>query len=237
MTTLVETSDLILIHIPKTAGGSIKKRFDAWGGYAQVQEWYEKRQGRSALGAPGHKTIGHNTPGELRARGIIPHWGWDTATKVAVVRNPFARAVSLWRYHWLIPSVDAPAWHNSDSMEAWAEGLLGESGQDSYARMTARRRFAQQMEWLTEPAEILRFESLAADWPAFCASMGLPTDPLPHVNGLRQVKPNPNISVQQERFRETLKATGDYRRYYNDAAREMVATFYKDDLEQLDYEF
>ncbi len=131
---------------------------------------------------------------------------WGRATKFTVVRNPWDRLVSGWRYVAadrplrelllnLPERTDRHRWHHVTRTQS--EFLVDESGR-------------------LIPDHILRFESLQEDMNRFCESVGLTPIPLPHVNR----------TSRQE-----------YRAYYDDETRGMVADLFRRDIELFGYEY
>ena len=79
--TIFPNQRLVFLHIPKTAGRSIKK-------FLQDKE-----------GGPVNLGIPHLFPREYVSEGHITQSDWDAFEKFTVIRNPWARAVSAYKYH------------------------------------------------------------------------------------------------------------------------------------------
>ncbi len=84
----------IFMWVPKTAGYSVFRLLDAYGAqklpdYSLIERYFENR---------GIVTFGHISVRHLREAGCINEDYWDSAWKFAFVRNPYARAVSLFQY-------------------------------------------------------------------------------------------------------------------------------------------
>lgn len=202
----------VFVHVNKTAGTSVEAAL------APIAPRAGARKHQTALWAREH--LG---PDEF-AR----------CFRFATVRNPWDRAVSLYRArqqrrerfgrpplppftHWL--------------------GALEEAAHD-LSRFTPKQRlytFAGQAPWLTDgtfdpeadehspgdPAapllvdHLLRFERIAADWRPIAERLGLPPD-LPHLNRSKR---------------------GHYSEYYTPEDRDRVARLWPHDVERFHYEF
>lgn len=86
--------DAIFMWVPKTAGYSIFNVLGRFGaqkltGISLVERYFENR---------GIVTFGHIRVLELLEKGYVSDEFWNSAWKFAFVRNPYARAVSLYKY-------------------------------------------------------------------------------------------------------------------------------------------
>ena len=200
----------VFIHVSKNAGSSISQT--AWG----------------------HITLaGHQTA----ARWLRRHR--SSGPLFAVVRNPFDRVVSEYAFRRRRFEAGKPGRHLANlykSFEDWTLSTFrdGEMARQDYferndipyrrARMVGGTLlwFLPQVGWLGDEEgrilvdELLRFESLDEDWARFSRKHGLPS---------RLVRTN---VAPRER---------DYRRYYSDQTRELVATHYRQDLKTFGYAF
>lgn len=168
----------VFVHIPKTAGQSIEEFY-----LRKIGLGWSKRQ---------HVHVGILKAGvrsaHLFADEYLQHMTreqWEYYDKFTVVRNPWARAVSSWRY--LAPQMpfnEYLAMHVTDT--------------------TYRRHGATQCRFLHGfDGRILRFESL--DFRAL---------------------PKRNMSTPC-----------DFRKFYDDESRELIAVAYAEDIERWGYEF
>lgn len=95
MTIVNKTHKFIFVHVPKTAGTSLKQHFRRYAGREDVHivVWDDM----STVG-PNHRSVlkKHSTAMEIRA--AIGKETFNQFFKFAVVRNPFARVVSIYRF-------------------------------------------------------------------------------------------------------------------------------------------
>lgn len=185
-----EKRDFVFIHIPKTAGTSITK----------------------IIGEPFQK---HNT-----AKVVIETIGreqWEKAFKFTVVRNPFDKVHSWYKFRIM---------HNQSNMKKkpisfkdWVACTYGES-KDPYYYYRALN-FEPQVEWLKnekgeiEMDQIVRFENLATEFNEVAEIVGIDSQ-LPHIN-------------------KTAKT--NYRDFYDDETRLIIEKAHQEDLETFGYKF
>lgn len=147
-------------------------------------------------------------------------------TFFTVVRNPWDRLVSLYHY-WKTCKASGPenttengtdlsyiSW-NGCSFNDWIK-LVGTTG-------NCGRHLAPQLDWLCDSngdlsgiSYLLRFEDLDSPFNEMIASLGLTRSKLKQLNMTKRT---------------------DYRDYYNDTSRNIVAKRYHKDIEQFGYSF
>lgn len=161
----------VFIHIPKTAGRTIKSLFDlpALGkDYTEPLNWIEDPFDHQ----PVTKYIGRD-------------W-FDDYYKFAVIRNPWERAVSAFYY------LDEGGSNIYD--QAFREEYLAkyEGRFDAFARdigsIVGQKFFKPQMHWVGRADEgqvlcdrLIRFENLAEEVTALSRKLNLPLPEVPHV--------------------------------------------------------
>lgn len=206
---------LAFIHIPKNAGTAIRKVLN-WNSFDTID-------------------AAHRTERDPALANHFPVWRIETlldATgedvpfgamhRFMVVRSPWERLVSLYR-------------HRMRKLDLWYEGKPRNTEED---KAVAREGFVPwllrtpsegdrvltrmpQMSWGRDRDgsaavhTILRFESLDADWPDFCQTVGLPHKPLPRVN---------------------VGRTDGWKAEYTQEAIDHVARYFRDDIERFGYE-
>jgi hypothetical protein len=149
----------------------------------------------------------------LSARQIREELGpavYDRYFKFAFVRNPWAWQVSL--YHYMLSRRD----HQQSDF------VRGLGGFDPYIRWRVAEEVRLQRDLLNDAEGRLivdyvgRMETLNDDFAAICQAIGLKHHALPHKN---------------------RSAHKDYRDYYTDETRELVAKAFAPDIEAFGYTF
>ncbi|NOR19101.1 MAG: hypothetical protein GQ538_03325 [Xanthomonadales bacterium] len=180
----------IFIHINKTAGTSIGK----------------------AIGLP---VKDHLTASEVIAR--IGREKWETAFKFTLVRNPWDKVASHYRYR-KKKNKTAIAERNI-SFSDWVKMTYGENKDDFYYNNP--RSFQPQVDWLKDDNGkisldfIGKFESINRDFNHIKTVIGLDAK-LPHLNASNWVA---------------------YQSYYDDETRDIVAHWFREDIKTFGYRF
>ena len=185
------------IHIPKTAGLSITR-------------WLHDNCETKHTARP-HMTFDR-----------LPKT-WQDST-VAIVRNPWDRLVSLYNHycHYIKLNGDPLG-----LMPLLAAGFKSYVMKHSMTIFTYKQHKSKdqskcwlrqtQHQFIDSTTEILRFETLAADWHSFCQRQQLGYKPLPVINKNHQRPP--------------------YQDYYDDETKEFVAKAWQDDINHFRYDF
>jgi len=206
---------VIFIHIPKTAGTSITEWMKKNGGGYQrrrPQDWDEWCD---------FTDLRHVAAGYYRKKYISQEW-WDRSIKLAVVRNPWDRLVSLYAYLSEFRPRRSPKRGSSQSLKTF----------DLFARTVSTGRFVKpvssrnvrsfsqvnpQVAWLKWGVDkVLRFETLKEDWRRFCDEIGKTYVPLP-------------VSRTSKHRR--------YQSYYDEELVEIVGRYYQRDVDRFGYKF
>ena len=206
---------MIFIHIPKTAGTSITEALG------------QLDPGLEPVSGGGHQPVWF-------AKSALPAV-FGTYLKFAVIRNPWARAVSLFSYRKEILRSSRHAWprhwpdrHLVETM-SFRDVVLESRGQNPTVMETCPPRTVDEIAWL-EPScfawinldrriavdRVLRLETLERDFAALCEGLGVSSAALPHANRSEH---------------------DHYRTYYDDETREIVARRYAADIEAFGYTF
>jgi hypothetical protein len=202
---------VLFLWIPKTAGTSIWHQF----------EWTRKPTRRvppRQFDPSAHFTTFQHVPIQsVLNAGVVSREWVDSAIKIAVVRNPWERLVSI--YHSLrqsgrrlagmtfgdyvqhATSDEYPAPHHSAIIDA------------PYA--------SPQTTWLVLGGRMISnitlvHENLRQGWGWLCQEIGLEPTILPRLNASKH---------------------GDYKEYYSDETRELVARRYAEEIAMFEYEF
>ena len=197
----------IFVHVPKTAGQSIEMVFLSKLGLT----WRQRaplllRPNRDP--AKGPERLAHLYAREYVACGHVDAEQFAAYFKFAVVRNPWARAVSEYKFAYR---------RRMDFARFLDEVIARRLG------VVEQRHIDPQVAFLTgDDGEILvdrvlRFESLAAGF----------TDVSRRVFGAAALLPNVNVSRDRT----------DYRAFYDETGRQLIADIYRDDVATFGYQF
>jgi len=198
---------VIHIHVPRTAGKSMM----SWGS-RYADSYQSLYRSRSTVFDPSmHWTyFGHAKLDDLRKKGVTRKW-YDGCFKFAFVRNSWDRLVSLFAFHssrrWWITH---SVGRELDTFDRYARWIV--SGQGDWPKFREG-----QLPWLRTGVDFLgRYETLDEDWDRLCGLIGMERRPLGWRNAGRR---------------------GDYREYYDDDLRKLVADFYADEIAEFGFTF
>lgn len=151
-----------------------------------------------------------------KAKAALPRDVWEGYAKVAVERNPWDREVSLY---------------------FWETRQLPEASRPSFSDFVLKRPALERVKNVQLYSidgkivvdRFLRYETLAADFSAFMADLGVATPPvLPHAKSSHR----PGSREPGERNDEP-----SYRRFYDEATRDAVARYYAREIAHFGYTF
>jgi len=192
----------LFVHIPKTAGNSIQSVLRDYS-EDQIVALRSEQDGieRFGLRNPNYKIKKHSTLAEYRA--ALGDEQFRGLYKFACVRNPWDRMVS----YYFTPTQQVGELDRKEFRKVISKALsvadylrLDKDDGDPFANVDY----------------IMRFENLAEDFRAVCATLGIPTVLLPQYN-----------RSSRER----------YSKYYDDELRELVRTRFAPEIERFDYTF
>jgi Sulfotransferase family len=158
---LSERFGLVFIHIPKTAGSSLSTAI-------------MKRDPQAIKRMEGLPRTKHVTA--LQLRGALAHY--DRLFSFAVVRDPFSRFCSLYRYLRTLPKF-APHMGDVKSLEEFAELFERPSWVDTLHSSKPQSEFVTDKNGLIIVSELFRYESLDDAVAAISSRLGKRLD-LPH---------------------------------------------------------
>ena len=218
--------NILFIHIPKCAG----KSFEVASGVITKQEsikynWRNNlnRLSKFLLSRTADKkalqrlwgtydislSLQHVTYAEIELLGLLDTFKLKKAIKVAIIRNPYDRAVSL--YH-----------HHKEKSETFLEFLNRFFTPDSKNHnFLAHKR--NQLDFIRDKKGniildfVIRFENLNQDFKDFSEYYELNLSELPHIG--------------KNKGRKT------YQEYYCKVSKEIVANLFSDDISYFDYTF
>jgi hypothetical protein len=189
--------EAIFVHIPKTAGTSLKRAL----GFPRV-------------GKAKGKYRKHHTIPEMQQ--IIPAEVWERAFKFAIVRNPWDRMASYYRF---MKRKAAEKFGREDfpDFDRWLSEVL--ENPDLY-----NTNYQPQAAWLyNEEGDLLvdyvgRFEDLDEAYQHICQALDVDVPPdLRHIN--------------------SSQYTGSYRDFYTEESQALVSRICARDLEYFNYTF
>lgn len=207
---------------PKTGSRTVRKLLDD---HAEIH-------GRQADDiTPDFPFYNHMRPIDLRPVFRARGWDFDGYYKFTVVRNPWARAVSLFEMvayrdgGWLSRFRTEAMRH--EGFREWVRSLEpdGRGAADTDGGYSVRRYgaytflgFAGDGEGNVLVDKVLRLEDLDTELPALLERLDIPApESLPHIG--------------RGRYR------GNHRAYYDDATRDLIGELYADDVERFGYTF
>jgi hypothetical protein len=230
----------IFVHVPKAAGQSIEHAFTddlglSWRGRRALQ------LGANSEPEAGPPALAHLTASEYVKLKYVPQQMFDEYFTFAVVRNPWARTVSMYRYL----NIHVPFTYFVQEL------LPNELWDRRHYFVRAQTDFVCDENGGVILDRIVRFENLLPEFYEVCDRVGLPRR-LPHVNDSAEREQHRYLRA---RGREALRAlrAGRPRRalyaarpkdhfprytdYYNAATRRVVASLYESDIDTFGYTF
>ena len=166
------------------------------------------------------RAIGMPAKDHLTAKEIIAKIGkqnWDAAYRFTVVRNPWDKVVSLYEYR---RKKDKTQIASRDiTFTEWVKLTHGKDRDSFYYDNV--KSFQAQVEWLKDDDDhiaidfVARFETLQTDFKQIMNSIGSSED-LPRLNATKRK---------------------DYKGYYTDETREIIARWCHEDIKVFGYTF
>lgn len=156
----------------------------------------------------------------LTAREIIDEVGEEAylkAYKFTVVRNPWSKVVSHYKYR--VKTGQTGLKNNPLPFREWVKRTYGP--EKDPALYHPPKMFQPQSDWLKDFSgeikvdRLLKFERLSEDFEELAAELGIDKS-LPHLN-------------------KTKKS--DFRTYYDSETAEIIAGWFREDIERFGYEF
>jgi hypothetical protein len=199
----------IFIHVYKTAGTSIRKKLAPYS-HAKPSANFLHRLINPNESVFSNKFNTHSSAAELKKQ--IPAKIWNSYFKFGIVRNPWDWQVSLYTYM-------------LKTQETHPQGSLVNklSDFDSYIDWRVNNDVHLQKEYLYDMQTnkplvdyIGRFENLQSDFDHICKTVGLP---------------------QTQLTVENVSNKKNFREYYNEKSKAIVAKVFNDDIQTFDYKF
>lgn len=169
----------IFIWIPKNAGTSVHEMLRNWG----LVKLTTTRSVRLCFRNSGRVTFGHMAIQSLVDLGMVSPEFIERAFKFALVRDPYARAVSLYRFLSHVNILQN--WHEQPSfrqfLELIARGYYDRIGPYNYKGLS---QCNPQITWLRDvwPDKIYRVEDIDQFVADLCERWDVPRMSIPHLN-------------------------------------------------------
>lgn len=232
----------IFVHIPKTAGMSIEDSFIRSLGLrfhkGQCPPLLLSYNQDNQLGPP---SLAHLLPQQYVENNYLTQELFDSYFKFSFVRNPWARAVSIYKYF---------RYHRMLSFEAFMEYRFPELWQERNDFVMPQVNFLYDQNGKQQVDFIGKFESLKEDFEFVRKSVAHSLEDLAHINKPPRLhnwysRWNMRFIFAELRQRPYLlkhlnlfsPVQPNYRDYYTPKARKIVEGYYRKDIEMLDYEF
>ena len=138
----------LFIHIPKTAGLSIYKALNEKIGMTQYLNPGE-------FSGEGHATFGHISIKSLIQEGIITGEYWKDCNPFTVVRNPYNRSVSLWKYFTASRKLTLET-----TLFQFLSSISVQDCRPGYYNVYNFNQCAPQVDWIVNGTKIYRFTNL-----------------------------------------------------------------------------
>mgnify|MGYP002795047461 FL=1 len=232
----------IFVHIPKTAGMSIENSFLRSLGL----QFYQGQCPPLLLSFNKDKKVGppslaHLTPEQYMEYSYISKKLFDNYFKFAFVRNPWARAVSIYKYF---------KYHRILSFEGFMKYRFPKLWEERYDFVRPQVDFLYDAHGKQQVDFIGKFEKLKEDFEFVRNNVSHPLEDLLHIN--KPPRPHNWYSRWNRRFiyaelrqRPHLikhlnlfsPVWSNYRDYYSPEALQIVEEHYRKDIDLLKYKF
>lgn len=161
----------VFVHVPKCGGQSVEAAFCA----AHGLDWHRHRHLLMLMKRPKgwhgrHGRLAHLRAAEYLEGGYLPVDLWAAFYTFALVRNPYARLASAWRYRRQaldFPEFVADLAGNGLPKDGFLDPAL-DYLTDDYGGLLVKA--------------VWKLEDMPARWPELAAQAGIPGTPLPHLN-------------------------------------------------------
>lgn len=211
---LAHHGDAVFIWIPKSAGSSIQRALSAHRCLIlleadEVQRYFPQK---------GFVTFGHMDYARLVAEALVSARFHEASFKFTFVRDPFSRAVSLYRY---FQKMHRCGINEQSTFLQFCQDLAGRVIDPiGLYNVQGWSQCQPQCRWLNHVQcdYVGRYESLQTDWQQICELLEIPVVPLPHVNKSR------NSSID------------DYRDLYCSETTDIVKSLYAEDFVAFGYD-
>jgi hypothetical protein len=209
--------NFLFVHIAKTGGTSVRAALKRlrWKDPLYLPQFLASRLShmtghRIASKLPRHAKI-------ITAKEMLPRELFDRLFKFAFVRNPWDLQVSSWHH---IRRERPHLVEHTPDFASFIRWKLDPERPYQYHVDTSielQTDYLKDLDGSTIVDFIGKYENLIADYEEACRRIGIHPPPLPH--------------------KRKAKDRKDYRSYYDDRTAELIAGYFKPDIEALGYSF
>ena len=207
----------LFVHIAKTGGTSVRSALQRyrWRDPYYLPQWIASR----LSGMTGHR-LGIKLPRHCKAitaQEMLPREFYDSLFKFAFVRNPWDLQVSSYHH---IRRERPQLMQANESFEDFLRRKLDPERPWQYhldTSVESQSHYITDLQGRQIVDFIGRYETLQEDFDRICDRIGITPITLPH--------------------RRKASDRADYRGYYDDSTRRLVAEHFAPDIERLGYEF
>lgn len=229
------THNCVFIHIPKNAGQSVEHVF-----LNDLGLTWETRGElllrKKTADEQGPDRLAHLTASEYVSYGYMTQEDFDASYRFAIVRNPWSRFVSLYRYLGLFQKGDFASFiRYAAKTPEWDRRFWMVRDQADYVCHESGERIVDY---------VGRFESIQEDFKVVADHLGLPSGSLPHVNIGRKKQATPwtnpvkLVGVLRARWLASRRVlSGPYTEWYTPETRGLIGRLYQRDVDMFEYDF
>jgi hypothetical protein len=201
---------LWFVDIPRTSSTSIKVELGRKLG-ALYGKCYDRQDGHRVA-----SPIEDHTPA-VKMRRLIGQAAWEQLFTFSFVRNPWERFYSIYRFRQADGNLP-----ESLSFDAYVEKLCEFRFRDHHSPYSRHEYHFPMLDYLLDENESLLVEEVFKVEERDAA--------------MQRLAEKTGFDLSTER-KETLATVGEYRQAYNRRSREIIAQFYRDDIDYFRYEF
>lgn len=207
---------VIFVHIPRTAGLSIER-------YAKKRYTYKAfKHGSCAENNVQFLSTSHASVPFLLKEKMLDQQMWDDAFKFAIVRNSWDRLVSIYEFYCSFRiRRKCKTNYCLNSFEEFVKATIVLKKHVPVITVSSYRPLFQhvlpQLFWLQKGVDFIgRFENLDEDWKTICKLSSMKYEKLTKMNTIKRKS---------------------YQEYYSERIRDIVSSFYVEEIERFGFKF
>ena len=221
----------LFIHIPKNGGGTVKRTYPKLIELPQdhLDPVYKKSLDKTFTGVyPDGKKVPGINPNYTHCRWRdLTDYAKNHFQAFAIVRNPWSKVVSRYTFRILTNTKMGYKWYPDKTLEEFLEERHVDGGRKHFWHRAIPGWF-QQLDHVTNAngvlkCDVLRFEHFADDITSY---LGVKNRPVRLQN----------VSNGRDQGGQIVDKK-DYKKFYNDTTREIVAEWYKQDIDFFGFTF